>query len=317
MNELLRKLEKKVGRYAIPNLSLYMIACYGVGYVMQMINPQIELALSLNPYAILHGQVWRLFTWLIIPPETDNLFFTLIMLYFYFSIGRSLEHVWGTFYFNYYIFSGAIFMIIASFVMYFLTPYFYSADTMEYMRNVLDYTYGSCRTAYGGDWFYAVNSLSFSTYYVCMSMFLAYAATFPEAVVYLFFMLPIKVKVLGVIFAIVLIYEAWGSGVTGMFILGAAFLNFIIFFFTARKNLHGFYSFTNPRKRRGFGNSQKNQEAQKPKMRPEQTVAKHKCAICGQTSESNPDLQFRFCSKCEGNYEYCQEHLFTHQHVKR
>ncbi len=317
MNELLRNLEKKVGKYAIPNLSLYMIACYGVGYLMNMINPQIELALSLNPYAILHGQVWRLVTWLIIPPETDNLFFTLIMLYFYFSIGRSLEQVWGTFYFNYYIFSGVLFMIIAAFILYFMNPLFYDAQTIEYMRSMLSYTNGECRAAYGGDWFYAWNSLYFSTYYVCMSMFLAYAATFPEAVVFLFFILPIKVKVLGVIFAIVLIYDAWGMGFTGMFILGAAFLNFIIFFFTARKNLHGFYSFTNPRRRKGFGGSQKKQEPEKPKMRPEQTVAKHKCAICGQTSESNPDLQFRFCSKCEGNYEYCQEHLFTHQHVKR
>ena len=46
------------------------------------------------------------------------------------------------------------------------------------------------------------------------------------------------------------------------------------------------------------------------------SVAKHKCAICGRTSDEYPDLEFRFCSKCNGNYEYCQDHLFTHQHVK-
>ena len=45
-------------------------------------------------------------------------------------------------------------------------------------------------------------------------------------------------------------------------------------------------------------------------------VSKHKCAICGRNSEDNPDAEFRFCSKCNGNYEYCQEHLFTHTHVK-
>ena len=46
------------------------------------------------------------------------------------------------------------------------------------------------------------------------------------------------------------------------------------------------------------------------------SVAKHKCAICGRTSDEYPDLEFRFCSKCNGNYEYCQDHLFTHTHVQ-
>lgn len=29
------------------------------------------------------------------------------------------------------------------------------------------------------------------------------------------------------------------------------------------------------------------------------------------------NLDFRFCSKCDGNYEYCSDHLFTHQHVRK
>ena len=45
-------------------------------------------------------------------------------------------------------------------------------------------------------------------------------------------------------------------------------------------------------------------------------ITKHKCAICGRTEKDDPNLEFRFCSKCNGNYEYCQDHLFTHQHVK-
>ena len=45
-------------------------------------------------------------------------------------------------------------------------------------------------------------------------------------------------------------------------------------------------------------------------------VTKHRCAICGRTEADSPDMQFRFCSKCEGNYEYCEEHLYTHKHVK-
>ena len=45
-------------------------------------------------------------------------------------------------------------------------------------------------------------------------------------------------------------------------------------------------------------------------------ITKHKCAICGRTERDGDDLEFRFCSKCNGNYEYCNEHLFTHEHVK-
>ena len=45
-------------------------------------------------------------------------------------------------------------------------------------------------------------------------------------------------------------------------------------------------------------------------------ITRHKCAVCGRTEETNPELEFRFCSKCDGNYEYCQDHLFTHVHVK-
>nr|MCR5178944.1 hypothetical protein [Lachnospiraceae bacterium] len=47
---------------------------------------------------------------------------------------------------------------------------------------------------------------------------------------------------------------------------------------------------------------------------PPTGLAKHKCAVCGQTELDNPDLEFRFCSKCNGNYEYCNNHLFTHVH---
>lgn len=47
-----------------------------------------------------------------------------------------------------------------------------------------------------------------------------------------------------------------------------------------------------------------------------QKISKHRCAICGRTEQDNPDLQFRFCSKCNGNYEYCNDHLFNHTHVQ-
>lgn len=88
------KFEKKFGRYAIKNISLVLICCYVIGYVIQLLSPQLEAMLTLNPYAILHGQIWRLVTWILIPPSSLDLF-TIIMLLFYYSIGTSLEMTWG------------------------------------------------------------------------------------------------------------------------------------------------------------------------------------------------------------------------------
>lgn len=311
MNSFISFLEKKVGKYAISNLPLYMIICYGIGYIMQLINPAIILTLSLNPYAIVHGQVWRIFTWLLIPPDSSNFFFMLIMLYFYYSIGTSLERTWGTFYFNYYIFTGILFTLIGSF-LYFGYSYLFKADEIIYVDQILTAKQGTIPALYGDSWYFAYYSTTFSTYYINMSIFLAFAATFPEAQVWLFMILPIKVKVLGIIYGILLVFEALQQGVDGLFVIGASLLNFILFFFTTRRS---FKSNLN-RLKREFQKKQQEREIKIQKMKPN-AVSKHKCAICGRTDESNPELQFRFCSKCEGNYEYCQDHLFSHKHFTR
>lgn len=69
------KFERKFGKYAIPNISLYLIICYAVGYLISLIYPAFLGYLTLDPFEIfLHGQVWRLFTWILIPPSSSNLF---------------------------------------------------------------------------------------------------------------------------------------------------------------------------------------------------------------------------------------------------
>ena len=105
--------ERKFGKYAIQNLSFILVFCYGVGYLLQLMDRSNTLLsfLTLNPYAILHGQVWRLVTWILIPPPgSGGLFLTLIMLYFYCSIGTSLERTWGTYRYNVYLFQGMLFI---------------------------------------------------------------------------------------------------------------------------------------------------------------------------------------------------------------
>ena len=92
------KFEKKFGKYAIPNLTLLLIMCYVAGYIIELMGKaggtNLLGFLTLDPYRILHGQIWRLVTWVIVPPESLDIF-TIIMLFFYYSLGSTLERTWG------------------------------------------------------------------------------------------------------------------------------------------------------------------------------------------------------------------------------
>lgn len=274
-------LEKKLGKYAISNITLYLIICYAFGYLIQMVNSDFINYMTLEPVKIMHGQIWRLFTWLVIPPSGNNVVFVLIMLYFYYSIGRSLEAVWGTFRLNLYLISGMLFTIIGSFILY-------GIFTAIGYTNPLGF------------------GIFFSTYYINMSLFLAYAATFPDMHVLFFFIIPIKVKYLGIVYGILLVFECIQGGIITWIVIGSSLLNFLVFFLTSRNRMR--ISPKQMRSRAGFNREMKKAETVK--------IAKHKCAVCGRTNDTNPELEFRFCSKCDGNYEYCQEHLFSHEHIK-
>ena len=116
--------EKKFGKYAISNISLMLILCYAVGYILQLISPAFLNFLTLDPYAILHGQVWRLFTWILVPPDSLDIF-TLLMLYFYYSVGTSLERYWGTYQYNVYLLRGMLLTILTSFLVMGISYAFY------------------------------------------------------------------------------------------------------------------------------------------------------------------------------------------------
>lgn len=286
--------EKRFGKYAIKNISLVLIMFYGCGYLINWINPNFLQYLALNPYAILFkGQIWRIVTWLIIPPEGFS-FFTIIMLYFYYSIGTTLENTWGTYRYNLYLFLGMIFTALGSFIM--------MGFVYLFQGEVLD--------VFGAEYYFSYISTLFSTYYVNMSIFLAFAATFPYMQVFLFFFIPIRVKILGIIYGAMLVYDFIAGysdkyrAAANRFVIGASLLNFIIFFLTSRSLIH-----MSP------GQVKRRQEF-KREVKQSAKITRHKCVICGRTEETDPDLEFRFCSKCEGTYEYCEDHLYTHAHVK-
>ena len=338
----LQKLERKYGKYAIRHLTMYIIMTYAAGYVLSMMQSVgdgsyngITRLLVLSPSLILRGQIWRLVSWLLIPPSSLSIF-TLIMLFCYYQLGTLLERTWGDFLYNVYIFFGLIMTVIGAFLLYFIT---------------------------GNDY-----GPLFTTYYVSLSIFLGFAMTFPDQQLLFMFVFPIKIKYLALVDIIYLLYEiityfrygiSYGLPVLVMIVSSLA--STILFFLMTRRS--GRFSrkrqrdFRNAMNGRGgpWGSGRAGQGSRHsgagwgrtgqsgagagtsgmggnsygaPGGRPYEKVdrhtfagngqrmAVHHCAVCGRTELDDPDLEFRFCSKCSGNYEYCQDHLYTHIHVQ-
>ena len=277
MKNWLDKMERRFGRYAIRNLTMYLLAGYAIGYLLSFTMPQLLTYFTLEPALILKGQVWRLLSWVIIPPN-DNIIFVIFMMLLYYSLGNTLESYWGAFRYNVYIFSGILFTVIGAFIVNGLIG-------------------GS--TGFGS---------LYSTYYINMSIFLACASIMPDYQLLLYGIIPIKMKWLAILDVVLLAVDAVQGGLIIRIVIIASLLNFIIFFFCNR-NLRG-HSPKQAARRKKF---------QKQISRPQNQYAggaKHRCAVCGRTELDDPTLEFRYCSKCNGNYEYCQDHLFTHEHVK-
>lgn len=284
------KLERKFGRYAISSVMKYIIIFQVIGFFLLYMGDNIFAQyFALDASKILDGQIWRMATFIMEPPSTSPIF-VIFAFYLYYMIGESLEAAWGAFRFNLYLFGGIIFHIIAAFLTYFVTGF----------------------------------SLPLGTTYLNLSLFFAFAALYPNVKFLLFFVIPIKVKYLAwfnaAFFAITVvqgfaftsdsyIYELYelSNAICAL----VSVLNFLLFYFTSRT-----FKSHSPKQ---MARRKKFKKEMKKATRPEVVYsngAKHKCTTCGKTELDDPNLEFRYCSKCKGNHEYCQEHLFTHEHIK-
>ena len=278
----LDKLERKFGRYAISNLTVYLLAGYVIGEAIIYLMPDLLGWIVLEPALILRGQVWRIISWVLVPPTTRPISLLFLILLYY-SLGTALERTWGAFRYNIYIFSGILFTVVAVFALYGIL---YAIYGMELPLSAVGLV---------------------STNYITMSIFLAFAAISPDMEVMLYFILPIKMKWMALVYVVMALYYFIAGGIVNRVAIAASLLNFVIFFLSSRNM-------------RRFGPREQARKARfKRQSRPHMTYAngaRHRCAVCGRTELDDPNLEFRFCSKCKGNYEYCQDHLFTHEHVK-
>ena len=277
--------------FGIPNLMLYVVIGNVVlGLLSNFSNGNFLSFFSYTLSGLLHGQVWRLITFVLIPESTSP-FYLLITCYFYYWIGSTLERQWGTARFNLYYWSGVLLTVIATLAASAISGVGYSV---------------------GG------------TGYVNLSMFLAFAFLYPDTQLLLFFFIPIKMKYmawvyLGFTALNVFSYLQAASFLSFYWLLPVVpLLNYFLFFgsdvknilpdalrYRQRKNYRT--TTTNARPNPNWAGSYRSKSGEKP--------YRHKCTVCGRTDTDYPNLEFRYCSKCNGYYCYCIDHINNHVHI--
>jgi len=273
---------QKHRKFGIPRLMLYIVFISAAVFILhQMDRTQTLLPLlSFDPDMILRGQVWRLLTWVFLPLN-NNIFFTAIMLYFYFFIGSSLEREWGATKFTIYYISGVILNLIYGFII-------------RYVFMIVPYIVPN---------------------YINLSMFFAFAVLFPENRIMLFFIIPIKIKWVALVNAGFFVFSIISEMIFGHIIMAllplVALLNFFII---CGADLRGV---TRPLRARASPNVINYRHAAKKARREnENKPYRHKCAVCGKTDAEYPEMEFRYCSRCDGYHCFCLEHINNHIHFK-
>ncbi|MDD3164551.1 MAG: hypothetical protein PHS97_01685 [Oscillospiraceae bacterium] len=270
----------------IPNLMLWIAVGNLMVYMLTMVDPSntVYSLLSFSRNAILHGQIWRLFTYVLIP-DTQRVFFFAIMLFFYFQIGRILENSWGTLKFNLYYLTGVLLTDVGALLL-------------------------------GG---------GASAVYLNLSLVLAFSTLYPDNQVLLFFIIPLRMKYLAWFYFALTALEVVGTPFPYNLFPLFALLNYFLYFGKDVQNV-----FTTNRGRSGsafhikkvFTHAEK--KAQQPSTQwaagyqsaDGKRAYRHKCTVCGRTDTEFPDLEFRYCSKCNGYYCYCIDHINHHEHIR-
>lgn len=290
----------------IPNLMLYVTMGSAVVYLFSMFTNSNLLYewLWFDRELILQGQVWRLFSYAL-TYNGGNILWTAIGLLCYYSLGRAIENLWGTCRFNLFYFCGIVLMDVFAMI----TGCFF---TDEWTLFLLD------------------NMVSISS--LNLSLFLAYATLYPNTHFMLFFIIPVKAWIFAVFYLAITVYEVILYSVPQfLFPLNllplVSLANYFLFFGKDVLNVLPISWRVNAA--RLFRKKPKATGKEKPKVVPfpsagsyQATVATpkapytHKCTVCGRTDVSNPELEFRYCSKCNGYHCYCQDHISNHTHIE-
>lgn len=286
MQQWLDRFCYKHPRLSIPGLMRYIVIGNVLVFLLNMFSTSGAIGTNLfcfSASAILHGQIWRIITFIFVPYTSSNLLLFILTLYFYYFIGTALEREWGSNKFTIFYFFGVILNILIGFLV------------------------GSA-----------------SMYYVNMSMFFAFATLYPDLQFLLFFIIPVKAKWLAWIDAAYFAYAVLRYLAAGYFLYAlipiVAVLNYLLFF---ASDIGGKFSYWKGRAKQSASQNQHRASYGGPKVvnfhnakTQTKTDYLHKCAVCGKTDLTDPQMEFRYCSKCNGYYCYCADHINSHIHIQ-
>lgn len=275
-------------RKGIPNLMLYIMIANLVVYVLSMFDKSNTLYyfLCFDRELILQGQVWRLITYVFTGAfEYGNILMVLVFSFCYYSLGRGIEATWGTLRFNLFYLMGVVMMDIYAMIF-------------------------GCRA---------------DPYYLNLSLFLSYATLYPNTHFLLLFIIPVKAWLLALVDLILLLLGVFTSPFPYNLFPLVALANYFLFFgsdvfnvipLSWRVNFRRLFKKkpkTAPRQDPIPFQRSGSYEAGTSSPRAPYT---HRCTVCGRTDVSDPQLEFRYCSRCNGYYCYCQDHINDHTHIE-
>jgi len=261
-------------------MMLYIVIISAVLYIIGGVGTGLFNLIAFHPALILQGQIWRLVTWIFIPLG-GNIFFVAIALYFYYFVGSTLEREWGAGRFTIYYIFGILLNVIYGFVMWFAAGVY-----VPIVPNFLN-----------------------------LSMFFAFATLFPDFSVRLFLIIPIKVKWLALFNAVYFLYAIISSIIAGsVFVALLPIVALLNYFLMCGEEL---FSRLKPLKVRASPQVVNFRKAAKQVKRDmADKPYRHKCAVCGKTDVDSPDMEFRYCSQCNGYHCFCSEHINNHIHFQ-
>ena len=267
----------------IPNLMLYIVLGNAVVTIMSLLNGGDALfyLLCFDKALIMEGQVWRLFTFVF--TQTGDGLFGLIFLYFFYLLGRQVELRMGTLRFNLYYLCGVILMDIFAFVFYtdFYAPLYWNMS-----------------------------------YYLHLSLLLTFATTNPQAQFLILFVIPIKAWVMALIYLFLVFVEIFNLSYPimhfphNLFPL-VAVANYLLFMWRQIPDLIPIHR--RPKKQKPTPPPRTGPIPFRPAQKADFS---HRCTVCGRTDRTNPELEFRYCSRCAGYHCYCIDHINDHTHIQ-
>ena len=267
--------------FGIQRLMLYIVVI-SVGALVALLasGGGFFNLLNFDPDQILRGQIWRLLTWIFIPVNS-NILWAAVALYFYYFVGSTLEREWGAGKFTIFYAFGILLNAIYGFVM----------------------------------WFAFRTPVALTPTFLNFSMLFAFATLFPDFSIRLFFIIPLKVKWLAlfnaVFFAVSIIQGIWTGDFFQALLPVVAILNYILI---CGDEL---LSYIRPLKVRTSPQVVNFKKAAKQVKRDlADKPYRHKCAVCGRTDAEFPDLEFRYCSRCNGYHCFCSDHINNHIHFE-